>query len=199
MYVFNTLMAKLYPFLGIHLVGIFFNKIKAREHCKMNWYSLFVYTGKEEYVEEWLRLYFDESIMRLLIPKRRLTERKEGKVHHILKKMFPGYILIQTEMSDEIYYTIKRIPDLIQVLNSGETYTKIPDEEMECTLRLLGDRDVMDYSKVYLVNSRVIVKSGPLLGMEGLIKSVDKRKNRVKILVPFMGAEKEIDVGIEIM
>lgn len=165
----------------------------------MNWYALFVYTGKEEYVEEWLRFYFDESIMTLIIPKRKLTERKQGKIYHVLKKMFPGYILIQTEMTDELYYTFRRIPNLVRVLNSGEPYTKVPDEEMSYTLRLLGEKDIVDYSKVYLVNSRVVVKSGPLLGMEGLIKAVDKRKNRAKILVPFMGSEKEIDVGIEVI
>lgn len=165
----------------------------------MNWYSLFVQTGKEEYVNEWLRLYFDESVMTILIPKRKLTERKQGKVLHVMKKMFPGYILIHTDMNDAIYYVFKRIPNLIRVLSSGEAYTIIPDKEMDWTLRLLGKSDVVDYSKVYLINSRVIIQSGPLLGMEGIIKSVDQRKNRVKILIPFMGHEKVIDLGIEIL
>jgi transcriptional antiterminator NusG len=163
----------------------------------MSWYSLFVLTGKEEYVEEWLRLYFDELIMTILIPKRKLTERKQGKVRQVLKKMFPGYLLIHTEMNDQIYYAMERIPNLIRVLNSGEAYTPIPDKELECTLRLLDEKGIVDYSNVYVVNSKLVVKSGPLLGMEGLIKSVDKRKKRAKIMVPFMGLEKEIDVGIE--
>jgi transcriptional antiterminator NusG len=165
----------------------------------MNWYSLFVHTGKEEYVEQWLRLYFDESMMTILIPKRRLTERKQGKVQCVLKKMFPGYVLVKTEMNNKIYHSFECIPDFIRVLGSGEYYTTIPDREMDFTLRLLGEKDVVDNSKVYLVNLGVVVKSGPLLGMEGLIKSVDKRKNRAKILVPFMGVEKEIDVGIEMI
>jgi transcriptional antiterminator NusG len=70
---------------------------------------------------------------------------------------------------------------------------------MACLRRLLGAGDVVDYSKVYLVNSRVIVKSGPLRGLEGLIKTVDKRKNRAKILMQFMGFTKEIDLGIEVL
>ena len=165
----------------------------------MNWYALFVYTGKEECVEEWLRLFFDDSRMIVLIPKRKLAERKQGQVNHVLKKMFPGYILIRTEMNDQIYYALKSIPNLVRVLNSSESYTKILDEEISRVLGLLGDGDVVDYSKVYLVNSRVVVKSGPLLGMEGLIKAVDRRKNRAKVSIPFMGLEKEIDVGIEVL
>lgn len=167
----------------------------------MDWYSLFVITGKEEYVEDWLRIHFKDSLpsMISLIPKRRLTERKAGKVNYVVKKMFPGYILINAEMTVDTYYILKKIPNLVRILNSGEYYTKIPQEEIMCLQRLLGKGDVIDFSKVYLENSRVVVKSGPLQGMEGIIKTVNKRKNRAKILVPFMGLVKEIDVGIEVL
>jgi transcriptional antiterminator NusG len=76
----------------------------------MDWYSLFVLTGKEEYVEERLRECFREPLPPLisLIPKRKLTERKQGKVAHTIKKMFPGYILIHTEMNPEVYYALKK-------------------------------------------------------------------------------------------
>jgi transcriptional antiterminator NusG len=167
----------------------------------MDWYSLFIITGKEEYIEEWLQVYLKDSLptVKTLIPKRRLMERKAGEVRHVLKKMFPGYVLINTEMNPGVYHVLKKIPNLIRVLNTGEYFTKIPYEEMVCLLQLLGDRDVVDYSKVYLVNSRVTVKSGPLQGMEGLIKFVDKRKSRAKIGLQFMGIEKEFDVGIEVL
>ncbi len=165
----------------------------------MNWYCLFVYSGKEEYIVKCLRLHFDESIMTLLIPKRKLKERKSGKTHHVLKKMFPGYILIRTQMSSEINHTINSIPNVISMLNTGDVYTKIPDEELKYILHLLGGGDIVDFSKVCLVNSKVVVKSGPLLGLEDLIQKVDRRKSRVKILLPFMGLRQEIDVGIEVV
>jgi transcription termination/antitermination protein NusG len=97
------------------------------------------------------------------------------------------------------YYILKKIPDLIRILNSGDYYTKIASEEMTGIRHLLGDGDVVDCSNVYIVNSRVVVKSGPLQGFEGLIKAVDRRKLRAKITVQFMGQLKDIDVGIEIL
>lgn len=54
-------------------------------------------------------------------------------------------------------------------------------------------------SLIYFVNSKVVVESGPLMGIEGLIMTVDKRKMRAKIKVKFMGLAKEIDVGIEVL
>lgn len=165
----------------------------------MDWYSLFVVTGKEEYVSEWLEIYFPEVEVKTLVPKRKLIERRQGKKRAILKKMFPGYVLVNMEMNPIEYYMLKKIPNLIRILHSGEYYTRISTEEMSCILRLLGSGDVVDFSKVYLKNSKVVVQSGPLAGMEGLIKAVDKRKMRAKIVVPFMGTAKEFDVGIEVL
>jgi transcription termination/antitermination protein NusG len=165
----------------------------------MDWYSLFVITGKEEYVSEWLKICFSDLEVATLIPKRRLIERKQGKKQQVLKKMFPGYVFMNTEMDLTKYYILKKIPNIIRILNSGEYYTRIPQEEMTCILHLLVGGDVVDLSKIYLVNSKVMVKSGPLEGMEGLITAVDRRKMRAKIVVPFMGLTREIDVGIEVL
>lgn len=165
----------------------------------MNWYALFVTTGKEEYVVDWLKTYFPKSEVTTLIPKRKLYERRQGKVYQVLKKMFPGYVLLNMEIDKKIYYILKKIPNLIRILSSGDYYTRIPLEEIANLRRLLGNTDVVDCSQVYLKNSRVLVKSGPLKGREGLIKAVDRRKFRAKIELQFMGLPKEIDVGIEVL
>jgi len=163
------------------------------------WYALFVVSGKEEYVLEWLKVYLADCELKALIPKRILIEHRQGKKEIVLKKLFPGYVLINIDMDLEKYYIIKKIPCLLRILNSGEYYTRIAPEEMNYIFRLMGSRDVIDLSKVYFVNSKIVVKSGPLRGMEGLIKAVNKRKRRVKIVIQFMGSPKEFDVGIEII
>lgn len=53
-------------------------------------------------------------------------------------------------------------------------------------LRLLSGGDVVEFSRVYLTDSKLIAKSGPLVGMEDLVNAVDKRKMRAKIMIPFM-------------
>jgi transcriptional antiterminator NusG len=166
----------------------------------MNWYALYVVTGKEEYTARWLKMFLPDLEVTTLIPMRKLMERSQGSVRQVMRKMFPGYLLVNMEMTSETYSSIKRIPNVIRVLNSGERYyTVIPREEINCICQLLSDDGVLDYSKVYFVNSRVIVKSGPLKGMEGLIKAVDRRKLRAKIAVRFMGEIKKIEVGIEVL
>lgn len=165
----------------------------------MDWYALFVTTGREENVVERLGVYFKESEFVSLVPKRALIEYKAGRKQKLIKKLFPGYVLVNTVMDPRIYYKLKNIPDLIRILSCGEYYTKIPEEEMTDIRRLLGEGDVVDCSQVYLVDSKVVVKSGPLQGYEGLIRKVDKRKQRIKIVMNFMGVPKEIDLGIEVL
>ncbi len=68
---------------------------------------------------------------------------------------------------------------------------------MSIILKLLNNYDQIDFSQVYTQDFKVYVESGPLKGMEGIIKKIDKHRRRVKVLVSLMGDERIIDLGIE--
>lgn len=86
----------------------------------------------------------------------------------MIKTFFPGYVLINLDMDTSIYYVIKKIPKVYNILRQdGEYYSSISDEEINPILRLLKDTDLIDYSKIFIENSKVIVNSGPLLGWKG--------------------------------
>ena len=165
----------------------------------MEWYVVFVETGKEENIQKWLSFHFSKDILHSLVPKRRLTIKNNGKTYKILKKLFPGYVFVCTEMDIDKYKKIRSIPKLIRILNTGTYYTKIDEREMDIILKLVGNDDIVDYSKIFIENSRVCVKDGPLCGMEGIIRKVDKHKNRARIELNFMGELRTIDVGVEIL
>ncbi len=165
----------------------------------MNWYALFVETGKEELVQKYLSYYFDNDVLYSIIPKRKLTERKGGSYHIALKKMFPGYVLVRTMMTDQVYTIIKSTPSIIRVLGNDGSLSVIREEEIRPILKLLNRNEVIDESKIYIYSSKIIVKSGPLEGMEGMIQSVDKRKGRAKVLFQFMNQLRIIDLAVELI
>lgn len=173
----------------------------------LKWYAIFVDSGKEEVVQKYLKLHFNEQSLKSLVPKRLVPEKKSGIVYNVLKKIFPGYVLIQTEMTNDMFHRIKKALRSFRLVNNrsyylqdeGVYYSSIDEKEIIPILQLMGNGEVVDYSKVYLENSKVIVESGPLKGLEGIIKKVDKHKKRAKISLTFMGVEKTIDVGIEIL
>ncbi|SFL37721.1 transcriptional antiterminator NusG [Gracilibacillus orientalis] len=172
----------------------------------MTWHALFVESGKEELVQTYLELNFKKSNLLSIIPKRKVPEKKGGVIKHVKKKLFPGYILIQTNMDRYTYNKIRNIPKIHRVLNTGVTYstqqgfyiTKLEDNEINFISELLNEDGIIEYSQVCINNSIVDVISGPLFGMEHLIRKVDKRKNRAKLQFDIRGKEMKFEVGIEI-
>lgn len=167
------------------------------EEDKMDWYAIFTMPNKELEVQKWISFFFDKSICTSIVPRRILTERKQGKKYKIEKVMFKGYVFINIEMNDKYYHKLKDISYVIKILGEDYRYSKISEEEMDLILKLTKYSEVIDYSKIYMKNSKVIVKAGPLTGMEGIIKKIDKRKNRATILINCMGEMKKIDLGVE--
>jgi len=173
----------------------------------MTWYAIFVESGKEELVQTYLELNFKKSDLLSLIPKRKIPEKNGGVIKHIEKKLFPGYILVQTNMDRYTYNKICDIPKIHRIVNTGASYstqqgfriTKLEDKEMAFILSLLNEGGIIEYSQVCLYNSIVNVISGPLFGMESLIKKVDKRKKRAKLQCLFRGKVIKFDVGIKII
>jgi len=165
----------------------------------VEWYVIFVESGKEEKVQKWLDFHFAMETLRHLVPKRKLIEKKGGKSYQVIKKLFPGYVFICVHMDLEKYKIIMNIPNLICILNTGAYYSQVNNSEMSVILRLVGNDDIIDYSRVYVENSKILVKEGCLFGIEGIIKKIDKHKNRAKVQLNFMGELRFVDVGIELL
>ncbi|UUZ86374.1 antiterminator LoaP [Paenibacillus sp. P26] len=150
--------------------------------------------------------------------------KKDGKAYDAVKTLFPGYVFIKTTMNFSTYYQFKENPHIIRTLNylgrkdksfrtenspilhmdpgkpdESSFFKEIPKEEMMIVLKLIDDKEIIEYSQISLKESKVVVESGPLKGMESFIKKIDKHKKRAKVLMKMMGAEQMIDLGIEII
>ncbi|RAL24452.1 antiterminator LoaP [Thermoflavimicrobium daqui] len=183
----------------------------------MDWYALFVQTGQEELVKALITKYIDESTIKVMVPKRKIKERRQGRLYETSKIIFPGYVFLNTCMNIDLYYKLKQIPKYLHLLNNyqynidykyddiktqdsqNSAFCPIKKDEIDLILRLVQSKEEIGFSKVYTENSKIMVCSGPLKGLEGIIKKIDKRKNRAKIALNFMGMIQTVDVGIEIL
>lgn len=163
----------------------------------MNWYAVFMETGFEEYLQNYLRGIFSD--FHSLIPKRVVPEKRNGKYEKILKKLFPGYVLIHTKLDDEVYYRIRSVPHVIKILGNGTNYSPIDEAEIATLLRLLDNDGIIDYSEIFITNSIIQVKRGPLKGLEGMIVRVNTHTQRAKVKFNFMGQFRIFEVGIELL
>ncbi|WP_051287069.1 antiterminator LoaP [Paenibacillus taiwanensis] len=194
----------------------------------MGWYALFVETGSEDIVQKCLKLQYCPKEVYSCVPKRLLPEKRGGKFYSVVKTLFPGYLFINTRMTPSIYYELKKLPKYYRLLrnsafmldkinrkpqslldptkedgselyNYDDFFNQIEEAEIRQILQLINDKNIIEYSNVIVENSKVCVQSGPLYGLEGMIKKIDKRKRRAQIAVSFFGGEKLIDVGIELI
>jgi transcriptional antiterminator NusG len=166
------------------------------------WYALHVPGGREDKVKEMLEKHLNEYLG-FHVLKRVLKERKDGKWNKIERNLFPGYILVNGNIDNEVYYKINefnRVKTRVNLLKNGRDLLTIDDEE----LRVLGllthiGGDTISISSIYRENDRIQVIEGPLTGLEGLILSVNKRKFRAKVSLDFIGQKRVVDLGIKMV
>lgn len=169
----------------------------------MSWYAIFVVNGCEDelcFIIDKIKPYlFDGSNYNLLIPKRKLYERNQGTRKEVIKKMFPGYILIETDNITDFYTRAKKLPHIIKFLKSNNEFLEIRKEEIHPILQMTDKKGLIDISQAFIENEKIAVKEGPLLGMEDNIKKVDKRKGRAKVEFIINNNSRLIDLGINII
>ena len=167
-----------------------------------NWYALYVLTGREDYMRNMLerRLENDRvSNLRIVVPKRKLRERKHGEWSDVVRVLFPGYILINGSIGTDEYYWIKDTLGVVKLLRYGQEIIHIEPNEINIIAHLIGNDEIIGYSKVFVEGGFIRVIDGPLLSMEGYIQSIDHRKGRAKVKLDFLGKYMTVDLGINMI
>ncbi|MGI6776587.1 MAG: antiterminator LoaP [Acetivibrionales bacterium] len=163
------------------------------------WYALFVKTGEEDNVRDRLEYKLRGKGLRIVVPKRRIKEKKKGVWEHRLKSLFPGYILLNGQIGLEEYYLLKGVPGLLRILKDDYGPLEIEEKEISIIARLIRYDEIIGSSKVFIDNGKVVVVDGPLLGMEGHIQSIDKRKGRAKVRINFIGQPRLVDLSVSMI
>ncbi|MGH2330672.1 antiterminator LoaP [Thermoanaerobacter mathranii] len=162
------------------------------------WYVIFTRGGFENKVKNIIQNCFKEEV-KLLVPKRKIIERVKGQPVEKIKLLFPGYVFVNAEMSDELYYKMSEVLKRGVFLKEGKRPAFVKEEEMKIILSLIKNSDLIDVSKGIMEGERVKIIEGPLKGYEGLIKKIDKRKKRAKVMLSIAGELKSVDLAIEVI
>lgn len=164
------------------------------------WYALFVKSGSEERIRRDLYKRF-EGNLDFFVPKKLMKERKGGKWHKAIRPLFPGYILVCGDISDETYYRLKDVIDIYYVLKDGYKPVEISPDEIKPILHLmnLSKDNVIGVSDIVMEGDTIFVKDGPLKTFEGRIISVNHRKGRAKVRF-FMGdLERIVELAVNVL
>ena len=170
----------------------------------MNYYAIQVKTGTENKYIKLFRVKNPELNFPIHFPQRSLSIRKNGKTRVSTVPVFPGYLFVEAENDEQIkssQWEFRKTEGFFRFLVSNQDITPLANEDLELVMHFIKKAGpVAGKSKVYFnENSRIVVVDGPLLGLEGRIIKVDKRKGRAKIMLDLYNDSFGIDLGFEII
>ena len=167
------------------------------------WYVVNTYSGHEAKVKEKLEsravsMGMQDNIFRVIIPETTEVEIKDGVKKEKVRKMFPGYVLIEMIMSDEAWYVVRNTPGVTGFIgSSGKGAKPIPlsDEEVK---KFIGDGETTakPINTDVEVGDSVSIIDGPFKGMYGTIESEDKENEKLTVLIDLFGQETPVEVDL---
>ena len=165
-----------------------------------NWYIVQSHSSFENKVAQLIKEEADKAkisdkIEEIVVPTHDVTEVKRGKRVQRKKKYFPGYVLIKSEMNDNIYHMIKNIKKVSGFLGTKGIPVPVSDKEIEKILGQMKDGVAQPKSTIdYSVGEKVQVVDGPFASFSGLIEDIDEDKLRVKVSVSIFGRPTPVDL-----
>ena len=130
---------------------------------------------------------------RCMFPLCEQREHYRGTWHTKLEKVFPGYLFFDTGDPDELSRQLRKE----KIMAQNDKLFVLTPEDVQCLL-FFGRTGVFPMSQGIIVNGRVIILSGPLVGEESRIRKVDRHKRRAWLQIKLFGKPYTVVVGLEI-
>ena len=166
------------------------------------WYVVRAIGGKEGKVKEYLdaeirRSHLEEYISQVLIPTEKVYTIRNGKKVSKEKVSYPGYVLVEAYLKDQIPYIIRNIPNVLGFL--GDTKEDSPLRPQEVN-RILGRVDEMNEMEEeqeipFVVGETVKVTDGPFSSFQGTIESVNNEAKKLTVSVKIFGRKTPMELS----
>jgi transcriptional antiterminator NusG len=159
----------------------------------MDWYIIHTYSGFENKVKESLRsraeaFGFGERIGEILIPTEDVVEMRSGKKVTSKRMLYPGYVLVQLLMDDELWHVVKNTPRVTGFVGGGQVPTPLTADEVNQTLyRQKTSAEKPRPKMTFEKNDRVKIIDGPFSNFSGSVEEVNEDRNTLKVMVTIFG------------
>ena len=167
------------------------------------WYVVNTYSGHENKVKEKLEMRastmgLEDYIFRVVVPEQTEIEFKDGVKKEKVKKMFPGYILVEMIMTDEAWFVVRNTPGVTGFIgSSGKGAKPFPLTPAEVD-KILGSMGVsrLEIGNSLNVDDMVKVINGPFANMYGKIKSINMENQQLEVALDLFGQETIVELNL---
>ena len=166
-----------------------------------HWYVVHAYSGFEAQVSRSLmervrRAGMEDKIGEILVPTEEVVEMRGGQQRKSERKFFPGYVLVNMELTDDTWHLVKDVPKVMGFLGgTGDRPLPISDKEADAILQRVQEGVEKPRPKVLFEPGEVVrVVDGPFNDFTGVVEAVDYEKSRLKVSVLIFGRSTPIDL-----
>lgn len=165
------------------------------------WYIIHTYSGFERKVAESLRTRaeafgFAGEIGQILIPEEEVVELRNGKKVTSKRLLYPGYVVVQMDMNDELWHRVKDTPRVTGFVGGGQTPVPLSADEInkmlyrQATAAERPARPKMTFEK----NESVRIMDGPFANFEGKVDEINPERNTMRVLVTIFGRQTPVEL-----
>lgn len=168
-----------------------------------HWYIIHSYSGFENKVAESLRsraeaFGFAHRIGQILIPTEEVFELRNGKKVTSKRMLYPGYVLVEMEMDDELWHAVKETPRVTGFVGGGNNPVPLTADEVNSILyRQANAGDRPKPKLTFEKNETVRITDGPFTNFSGKVEEINGDKNTLRVLVTIFGRSTPVELDFD--
>jgi transcription termination/antitermination protein NusG len=165
-----------------------------------NWYIIHAYSGFEQKVAESLRTRaqafgFADRVGQILIPTEEVVELRSGKKVTSKRLLYPGYVLVEMEMDDELWHAVKSTPRVTGFVGGGTKPVPLTADEVNAVLyRQASSADRPRPKMTFEKNETVKIIDGPFTNFSGKVDDVNTERNTLRVMVTIFGRSTPVEL-----
>jgi len=164
------------------------------EKDKGAWYVVHTYSGYENKVKSNLEKAIEnqnlqEQIFEIKVPMEEVLEVKNGKKKLVMKKVFPGYVMVKMMMNDDSWYVVRNTRGVTGFVGPGSKPVPLSDEEV-----VTMGMERIPIKRTFEVGDTVRVIKGALENFNGIVEEVFEDRQKVRITVSMFGRETPVEL-----
>jgi transcriptional antiterminator NusG len=166
----------------------------------MNWYIIHAYSGFEQKVAESLRsrsqaFGFADRVGQILIPTEEVIELRNGKKVTSKRLLYPGYVLVQMEMDDELWHAVKSTPRVTGFVGGGTKPVPLTADEVNAILyRQQSSAERPRPKLTFEKNETVKIIDGPFTNFSGKVDEINTERSTLRVLVTIFGRSTPVEL-----
>jgi len=171
------------------------------------WYVVHTYAGYENKVKSNLAsmvasLNMEDKVFEVVIPMEDVADFKNGKRVVVQKKMFPGYLLVRSDMDENVWFHIRNTPGVTGFVGQGAKPTPLSRRDVETFLAVKDEGPDAVPKKtrpatLFTEGETVRVKEGPFADFTGAVSEINEDQLKIRVLVNIFGRETPVELGFD--